>query len=480
MNLKYIGFNFDNSYLNLPETIYSKIKPQPVSNPSMVLFNEELSNELNLDFSKISSEFRSKIFSGNLIPNNTEPFSQAYAGHQFGHFTILGDGRASIIGEHLNQKNRRYDIQLKGSGRTPFSRNGDGRAALGPMLREYLISESLYFLGIPTTRSLAVVKTGESVQRENIYPGAILSRVASSHIRVGTFQFLAIKNNLNDLVSLFNYTIKRHYPDIKKSKDSAIELLHSFMLRQIKLVTEWMRVGFVHGVMNTDNMTLSGESIDFGPCAFMNTYKPDTFFSSIDYNGRYSYKNQPVITQWNIARFAESIIPLINKDKETAIKLALEVINLFDKYFQEQWLEMMRSKLGLVKKHKDDKKLILSLLAIMENEEMDYTNTFRLLAQKKLYSTSLDFNNWYNSWQKRIRYFDCFESSRKVMIQKNPSVIPRNNLVEKVLYDANFENYKSIKNFLSILKKPYKNFTKETIFIKDPKIDPNYKTFCGT
>ena len=480
MNLKHIGFNFDNSYLNLPEIIYSKIKPQPVSNPTMVLFNYELAKKLNLDFSKIPSEFKSKIFSGNLIPNNTEPFSQAYAGHQFGHFTILGDGRASIIGEHLNQRNQRFDIQLKGSGKTPFSRNGDGRAALGPMLREYLISEALYHLGIPTTRSLAVVKTGESVQREIIYPGAILARVASSHIRVGTFQFLAVKNNLSDLENLLDYTINRHYSEIVKSKDSAIELLHSFMLRQIDLVVEWMRVGFVHGVMNTDNMTLSGESIDFGPCAFMNIYKPDTFFSSIDYNGRYSYQNQPTITQWNVARFAESIIPLINKNKETSIKLATEVINLFDKYFQKRWLEMMRSKLGLVKKHKDDKKLILELLKIMKEKNMDYTNTFRMLNQKKLYSKNLSFKNWFIDWQKRINHFGSFESSQKVMILKNPSVIPRNNLVEQVLNDSKFGNYKSIKKFLRILKKPYKNYLKETIFTKDPKIDPSYKTFCGT
>tara|TARA_B100000989_G_scaffold283962_1_gene250334 strand:- start:888 stop:2330 length:1443 start_codon:yes stop_codon:yes gene_type:complete len=480
MNLKHIGFNFDNSYLNLPEIIYSKIKPQPVSNPTMVLFNYELAKKLNLDFSKIPSEFKSKIFSGNLIPNNTEPFSQAYAGHQFGHFTILGDGRASIIGEHLNQRNQRFDIQLKGSGKTPFSRNGDGRAALGPMLREYLISEALYHLGIPTTRSLAVVKTGESVQREIIYPGAILARVASSHIRVGTFQFLAVKNNLSDLENLLDYTINRHYSEIVKSKDSAIELLHSFMLRQIDLVVEWMRVGFVHGVMNTDNMTLSGESIDFGPCAFMNIYKPDTFFSSIDYNGRYSYQNQPTITQWNVARFAESIIPLINKNKETSIKLATEVINLFDKYFQKRWLEMMRSKLGLVKKHKDDKKLILELLKIMKEKNMDYTNTFRMLNQKKLYSKNLSFKNWFIDWQKRINHFGSFESSQKVMILKNPSVIPRNNLVEKVLNDSNLGDYKSIKDFLKILKKPYKNYVKETIFNKDPKIDPYYKTFCGT
>ncbi len=480
MDLKQIGFNFDNSYLTLSQTTYIKIKPQPVSNPSMVLFNKELAKELNLDFSKIPSESISKIFAGNLIPNNTEPFSQAYAGHQFGHFTILGDGRASIIGEHLNQKNQRYDIQLKGSGRTPFSRNGDGRAALGPMLREYLISESLYSLGIPTTRSLAVVKTGEFVQREIIHPGAILSRVASSHIRIGTFQFLSANNDISDLENLLDYTINRHYPEIKKSKDSAIELLHSFMLRQINLVLEWMRVGFVHGVMNTDNITLSGEAIDFGPCAFMDVYKPDTFFSSIDYNGRYSYKNQPIITKWNIARFAESIIPLIHKNKETSIKLATEVLELFDKYFQKNWLEMMRSKIGLIRKHKDDKKLILRLLTIMEERKMDFTNTFRMLNQKKLYSKNLDFKNWYSDWQKRVEKLGSFESSQKIMMIKNPSVIPRNNLVEQVLNDSKFGNYKSIKNFLRILKKPYKKYLKETIYIKDPKIDPSYKTFCGT
>ena len=279
---------------------------------------------------------------------------------------------------------------------------------------------------------------------------------------------------------MLDYTINRHYPEITKSKDSAVELLHSFMLRQINLVIEWMRVGFVHGVMNTDNMTLSGEAIDFGPCAFMDVYKPNTFFSSIDYNGRYSYKNQPIITKWNIARFAESIIPLIDKNKETSIKLATEVLELFDKYFQKNWLEMMRSKIGLIRKHKDDKKLILRLLTIMEERRMDFTNTFRMLNQKKLYSKSLDFKNWYSDWQKRVGNFGSFESSQKIMMIKNPSVIPRNNLVEQVLNDSKFGNYKSIKNFLRILKKPCKNYLKETIFIKDPKIDPSYKTFCGT
>ncbi|MDC0982346.1 YdiU family protein, partial [Candidatus Pelagibacter sp.] len=313
-----IGWHFDNTYSKLSNTFKEDIKPTPVHDPELVILNEQLAADLNLDFSKIKDKDLSSIFSGNSLPDGSNTIAQAYAGHQFGHFTMLGDGRAVLLGEHLSNKNIRFDIQFKGSGRTSFSRGGDGRAALGPMLREYIISEAINALNIPTTRSLAVVKTGEKVVRENLLEGAILTRVASSHIRVGTFQYIAARQNIEDLKTLVDYTIERHYPQIKSSKTKALDLLNLVMEKQCQLVVDWMRVGFIHGVMNTDNMTISGETIDYGPCAFMDQYHPKTVFSSIDKLGRYAYSNQPPITKWNLTRFAECLIPLIDKNEDTA------------------------------------------------------------------------------------------------------------------------------------------------------------------
>ncbi|MDC0364906.1 protein adenylyltransferase SelO family protein, partial [Candidatus Pelagibacter sp.] len=293
-----IGWHFDNTYSKLSNTFKEDIKPTPVHDPELVILNEQLAADLNLDFSKIKNKDLSSVFSGNSLPDGSNTIAQAYAGHQFGHFTMLGDGRAVLLGEHLSNKNIRFDIQFKGSGRTSFSRGGDGRAALGPMLREYIISEAINALNIPTTRSLAVVKTGEKVVRENLLEGAILTRVASSHIRVGTFQYIAARQNIDDLKTLVDYTIERHYPQIKSSKTKALDLLNLVMEKQCQLVVDWMRVGFIHGVMNTDNMTISGETIDYGPCAFMDQYHPKTVFSSIDKLGRYAYSKQPPITKW--------------------------------------------------------------------------------------------------------------------------------------------------------------------------------------
>ena len=299
----------------------TKLAPTPVKTPELVALNHSLSKDLGLDFSNINDKNLASIFSGNLLPEGSDTIAQAYAGHQFGHFTLLGDGRAIVIGEHLSKNNKRFDIQFKGSGKTPYSRNGDGRAALGPMLREYIISEAMHALGIPTTRSLAVVKTGEKVIRETPLDGAILTRVAESHIRVGTFQYAVIAEDKKDLKILFDYTIDRHYPHIKDSKNPAVDLLKIVIEKQTKLVVDWMRVGFIHGVMNTDNMTISGETIDYGPCAFMNFYNPNTVFSSIDYQGRYSYGNQPTIMHWNISRFAETLIPFFDSDEKKSIKI---------------------------------------------------------------------------------------------------------------------------------------------------------------
>ena len=400
-----IGWHFDNTYSKLPKSFLENIKPVPVKDPKLIILNKNLAEQLNLDFSKFSDTDLAKIFSGNSLPEGSETIAQAYAGHQFGHFTMLGDGRAVMLGEHLDKENKRFDIQFKGSGRTSFSRSGDGRAVLGPMLREYIISEAMHALNIPTTRSLAVVSTGEEVIREQMLPGAILTRVASSHIRVGTFQYIAATQNADDLKTLFNYTIDRHYPEIKDSKTKALDLLNLLMQKQCELVINWMRVGFIHGVMNTDNMTVSGETIDYGPCAFMDHYHPQTVFSSIDQNGRYSYNNQPRITKWNLARFAECIIPLIDQDEQKAISIATETINNFEKLYEEKWLNMMRDKLGLFGEDRDDKHLIFELLTWMENNKADFTNTFCNLMDiqsiKDPIYQNQEYLNWTAKWKKR-------------------------------------------------------------------------------
>ena len=378
-----IGWCFDNTYSRLPDPFKEEINPVPVKNPEIVILNKTLSKELNLDFSNLNEKKISELFSGNSLPAGSNSIAQAYAGHQFGHFTMLGDGRAVLIGEHLSKKKERYDIQFKGSGKTSFSRNGDGRAALGPMLREYIISEAMYNLNIPTTRSLAVVKTGEEVIRETPLQGAILTRVALSHLRVGTFQYIAAREKKNELEILLNYIIKRHYPNIQNSKNQALDLLKVVLEKQIDLVVNWMRVGFIHGVMNTDNMSISGETIDYGPCAFMDTYDPKTVFSSIDQMGRYAYCNQPVITKWNLSRFAECLIPLIDKNQKKSIELATEVINSFENKYEEKWLNMMRDKLGLFGAEDKDKFLILDLLTWMHQKKWIIQILFCHLKQKK-------------------------------------------------------------------------------------------------
>ena len=335
-------FNFENTYTNLPKCFFTEQGIKQVSLPDLVIFNDKLAKSLNINIPLNNKNETAKILSGNFNDKNMNTYAQAYAGHQFGHFTNLGDGRAIMLGEHVSKFGKRYDIQLKGSGITPYSRNGDGKAALGPMLREYIISEAMHYLNIPTTRSLSVIKTGEDVFREKKLQGSILTRIASSHIRVGTFQYAAAQQDIKILKSLFDYTVERHYSDIKNSEDIYIELLKEFSLKQINLVTNWMRVGFIHGVMNTDNMTLSGETIDYGPCAFMNNYDPNTKFSSIDHMGRYSYKNQPIIAQWNIARFAETLLPLISSDLNEAIKKAEDVIKSIPETYKTSWLNMMK------------------------------------------------------------------------------------------------------------------------------------------
>ena len=480
-----IGWCFDNTYYRLSKTFKEDIKPIPVKKPELVLFNKKLAENLNLDFTNLDNQRLSELFSGNSLPEGSNSIAQAYAGHQFGHFTMLGDGRAVLIGEHLSKNNTRYDIQFKGSGKTVFSRNGDGRAALGPMLREYIISEAMNGLRIPTTRSLAVTKTGEEVVRETLLPGAVLTRVASSHIRVGTFQYISAREKKDELEVLLNYVIDRHYPNIKNSRNKAIDLLTTVVEKQINLVVDWMRVGFIHGVMNTDNMSISGETIDYGPCAFMDTYDPKTVFSSIDQMGRYAYCNQPIITKWNLSRFAECLIPLIDKDQEKAIQLATEIMNSFEKKYEEKWLNMMRDKLGLFGTDEKDKFLILDLLTWMHQKKFDYTNTFCHLMNEKIKEDKNyedeDFQNWKKRWNERLKTNNNTpEKYLKLMKSVNPLIIPRNHKVEEALETAEKGDFNSVNQLIEILKEPYSQQKNILDYQIPSDFNENYQTFCGT
>jgi len=481
-----IGWHFDNSYSKLPDAFLSEISPVPVKSPEVIIFNDNLSKELGLNFSSLSKKDLSKLFSGNSLPGGSKAIAQAYAGHQFGHFTMLGDGRAILIGEHISKNNERFDIQFKGSGKTPFSRNGDGRAALGPMLREYIISEAMHALNVPTTRSLAVVKTGEDVVRETKLKGAILTRVASSHLRVGTFQYVTTRQNENELKILFDYTVKRHYPNIQQSKNQALDLLKVLIEKQIDLVINWMRIGFIHGVMNTDNMAISGETIDYGPCAFMDTYDPQTVFSSIDQFGRYSYANQPSITKWNLARFAECLIPLIDPNKNKAIEIATETINGFDKNYEIKWINMMRDKLGLFGQDPKDIVLILDLLTWMHKNKADYTNTFCFLMNEKIPNNKIysdkNFLVWKKRWEERLKLNNNTPKKfLKLMRSVNPLVIPRNHKVEEVLEAANNGDLSPLKKLIKVLETPYQKLQDNIDYQYPAPIgNKKYQTFCGT
>ena len=480
-----MNWNFDNSYSRLSNAFKEHIKPIAVKNPELVLMNEDLVEELNLDFSKIDKNELAALFTGNILPEGSNAIAQAYAGHQFGHFTMLGDGRAVLIGEHLTKNNERYDIQFKGSGKTAFSRNGDGRAALGPMLREYIISEAMHHLNIPSTRSLAVAKTGEEIIRETPLQGAILTRVASSHIRVGTFQYVAARNKKDELEILLNYVIKRHYPDLVNSKNKALDLLNVVMDKQIDLVINWMRVGFIHGVMNTDNMTISGETIDYGPCAFMDMYDPKTVFSSIDKMGRYAYCNQPAVTKWNLSRFAECLIPLIDEEEDKAVKSATELINTFGKKYEENWLNMMRKKIGLLDKDKKDKFLIIDLLTWMHQNKVDYTNTFCHLMNIKVDQNkkfeNINFQNWKKRWQERLKINKSIqEKNMKLMKSVNPLVIPRNHKVEEALEISKKGDFEYVNQLIEVLKEPYSNQKNILEYQIPSNFNESYQTFCGT
>jgi uncharacterized protein YdiU (UPF0061 family) len=450
------------------------------------ILNYRLADELGLDLGSLAPEAAAALFAGQELPDGSQPIAQAYAGHQFGGFTMLGDGRAILLGEHRTASGRLVDIQFKGAGQTRFSRRGDGRAALGPMLREYVISEAMSALGIPTTRSLAVVTTGAPVYRASELKGAILTRVAASHIRVGTFEYLATRQDEAHLRLLADYTIDRHYPELADAPRKYLEFFRAVMDRQASLIARWQLVGFIHGVMNTDNMALSGETIDYGPCAFMNTYRPDTVFSSIDHAGRYAYGNQPAIAHWNLARFAETLLPLLDADQEKAIAIALEALGEYPALFKSYWLTGMRHKLGLQTAEADDAELIRSLLDWMQKSQADYTNTFRELSSETPPAGAryqdLDFRAWYSRWQLRLsRDGRPHTSAYAAMRSVNPAVIPRNHRVEEALSAAeDHDDLSLLHRLLAALASPYEARADLAPYLEPPADDRTYRTFCGT
>ena len=484
---------FDNSYNDLPQEFFERINPVPVQDPQLIIFNDNLAKTLGIDESKTRKQL-AELFSGNVIPKGSSPIALAYAGHQFGQFVSqLGDGRAVLLGEISTPEQKHYDIQLKGSGQTKFSRQGDGRAPLGPVIREYIVSEAMHALGIPSTRSLAAVTTGEKVYRETALPGGILTRIAESHIRVGTFEYFAAQNKIENLKTLAEYTIKRHFPLLKDSRNSYLSLLELVCDRQIELIAKWMGIGFIHGVMNTDNTSIVGETIDYGPCAFMDSYNPSTVFSSIDAHGRYAFGNQPSIAHWNMACFANCLAPLIDQDSDKAEEQEQEVINQFPNKMKVALMTVMCKKIGLKSTNSNSQETLQKLLSIMLDNESDYTLTFRYLSEiikgkgntlfKKQFLEHKQISNWLKEWTDLIK--DQSLSKKEIalsMESSNPVFIPRNHLVERAI-EAAVENndFSEMKTLLAILNRPYEEQSSYSDFMKPPKPhEVVHQTFCGT
>jgi len=481
---------FEYTYSELPDSLYTLMKTKPFPHAKLVIFNHQLAKELGLETENLNEQQLLDRVLGHDLPSLAKPLAQAYAGHQFGHFNLLGDGRALLVGEIVTPANQRFDMHLKGSGRTPYSRQGDGKAALGPMLREYIISESMAALNIPTTRSLAVIETGEPVYRENQQRGAILVRIAGSHLRVGTFQFAAVQKDPLVLKKLLDYTLTRHFPECLSADNPYLSMLQTIICQQVSLVTNWMRVGFIHGVMNTDNMALSGETIDYGPCAFMDSFHPKTVFSAIDVQGRYAYENQPMITQWNLARFAETLIPFIHPNQNKAIALASEELKSFETLYENAWVNMMGTKLGLVISSHEDKLLIDDILALLTKYQLDYTQFFTVLTYQEGFEQFNDCQltlTALKSWHARYanRQLNALQQKPKIhekMIQANPVVIPRNHLIEKMLNNWQEKTSLSeLEQWLSVLQKPYQIGNKTSLYQAPPKAHERVEhTFCGT
>jgi serine/tyrosine/threonine adenylyltransferase len=473
----------ENSYLKLPEFFYSKVQPSIVPRPILILFNPHLAEELNL---KEAPTFYTPFLSGNKIVAESSPIAMAYAGHQFGHFTMLGDGRAILLGEMQNKHQQKVDIQLKGAGQTPYSRNGDGKATLSAMLREYLISEAMHHLGIATTRSLAVVATGSPVIRQNPEHGAVLTRVAKSHIRVGTFEFASHFHGTDAVKKLADYTIQRHFPHLFSTENPYLGLLNTVIENQASLIADWMKVGFIHGVMNTDNMSIAGETIDYGPCAFMNTYNPNTVFSSIDTQGRYAYSNQPHIAQWNLSCFANTLLPLLNDKMPVAVEMASQSVLNFKAIFEQKWLHAFSLKIGIQHPDEKDKTRIEILLEWMAHRKLDFTNTFLDLGKEQLPELPIyedkNFKLWHIQWQKRLEEQGIsLREARAIMKKNNPMVIPRNHLVEEALAIVNIEGeFTPFRSLLNTISKPFSYFKGIDKYQNPPEDETNYKTYCGT
>jgi serine/tyrosine/threonine adenylyltransferase len=486
------GWHLEHTYAALPPLFHAPATPTPVREPRLVAFNRPLAAALGLDAEALAGPEGAAIFAGNAVPEGARPIAQAYAGHQFGHFTALGDGRAILLGEQITPAGERRDIQLKGPGRTPYSTRGDGRAALGPMLREYIVSEAMHALGIPTTRSLAVAATGEPVYRETRLDGAVLTRVAASHIRVGTMQWAAAHRDAEALRALADYTRARHYPELDAGHGAGdgpephLALLGAILERQARLIARWQLVGFVHGVMNTDNMALSGETIDYGPCAFMDRYDPATVFSSIDSGGRYAYGNQPPIAHWNLVRLAEAMLPLFDSDADRAVEQATEALDRFPALFEQYWLDGMRGKLGLFMPEDGDRALADDLLDWMHRRSADFTNTFVSLtageALGEAAHADAEAEAWQQRWEaRRARQPQPAAAATDLMRRHNPAFIPRNHLVEAALEAATGTGDGSVmERLLDGLVTPYDHDRDLPMFRTAGSGERPYRTFCGT
>lgn len=470
-----LNIPFDNSYARLPDAFYARQKPVPVRAPQMIAFNEDLARLLQISPGDVQE--MAEAFAGNMLPDGAEPLAQLYSGHQFGNYNPqLGDGRAVLLGETIGTDGLRRDIQLKGSGPTPFSRQGDGRAWLGPVLREYVVSEAMHALGIPTTRALAAVETGEIVLREGPMPGAVLTRVAQSHLRVGTFQVFAARGQVDSLERLTDYAIARHYPQA----EGPMGLLRAVRDAQAQLIAAWMSVGFIHGVMNTDNCSIAGETIDYGPCAFMDSYHPNTVYSSIDRMGRYAYSNQPDIAVWNLAQLATSLIQQY-EDKEAAVEEATEIVHAMPDLLQQNWLARFRSKIGLVTAEDGDLQMISDLLTCMAQNQADFTNTFRALGGETARDQFTDpaaYDSWAEGWRARLQREDAPQA---VMDAANPAFIPRNHRVEQMIQAAVSGDYQPFHRLNSVLSRPYADQAENTDLTRPPSDgEVVHATFCGT
>jgi uncharacterized protein YdiU (UPF0061 family) len=485
-------FVFDNTYARLPLRFYARQTPTAVAGPRLVKLNQALAAELGLDHHRLSSPDGLAVLAGNRVPDGAEPLAMAYAGHQFGNFVPqLGDGRAILLGEILDPQGERFDIQLKGSGRTPFSRAGDGRAWLGPVLREYIVSETLHALGIPTTRALAAVTTGEPVRRETELPGAVLTRVARSHVRIGTFEYFSARGDTEAVRHLADYVIARHYPGAQANKRPYRALLDSVIGRQARLVAQWLGIGFIHGVMNTDNMSIAGETIDYGPCAFMDAYHPGAVYSSIDRGGRYAYGNQPRIAQWNLSRLAQSLLPLIDEDQRKAVDEAQAAIDAFPERFEQAYLDRFRAKLGLLETQPDDADLIGTLLQAMAETSADFTNSFRALCDaaegeddgvRKELGHSTAGDDWLRRWRTRLFRETTKPAARAARMRRtNPVVIPRNHRVEAALEAAVSGDLDLLDDLLRVLALPFVGLPESLPYRCPPKPhEVVHQTFCGT